>query len=65
MPRYFFHVHLNGIVERDRVGLELGDLSEAISEAEQARRDIMREDAIVHLWLEVTDQDGCILAKIP
>jgi hypothetical protein len=64
MPRYFFHVHLNEILERDSVGLELADLPEAIVGAHLARIAIMREDAVDQLWLEITDRDGRILAKI-
>jgi hypothetical protein len=64
MPRYFFHVHLNEIVERDSVGIELEDLSETIAAAHIVRMDLMREDAIEQLWLEITDRDGRILAKI-
>jgi hypothetical protein len=55
---------LNDILERDSVGLELADLPEAIVGAHLARIAIMREDAVDQLWLEITDRDGRILAKI-
>ena len=45
MPRYFFHVHLGETIERDTIGLELPALDDAIANAEQARIEIMLEDA--------------------
>jgi hypothetical protein len=64
MPRYFFHVHLETI-ERDTIGLELSALDDAIADAEQARVEIMLEDALDELWLEIVDQSGSVVAMVP
>lgn len=64
MPRYFFNVYIGGEVARDPVGVELADLSEAVTEAQKARAEIMDEDALDRLWLEILDENGGILAKV-
>ena len=64
MPRYFFHVHLDGTLEPDVVGLELADLRVAIVCAHRARAEIMSEDTVAQLRLEITDENGRTLAKI-
>ena len=65
MPRYFFHVHLGETIERDPIGLELSALGDAIADAEQARIEIMLEDALDELWLEIVDQSGSVVAMVP
>ncbi len=65
MPRYFFHVHLGETIERDTIGLELSALGDAIADAEQARIEIMLEDALDELWLEIVDQSGSVVAMVP
>ena len=65
MPRYFFHVHFGKMIERDTVGLELSALDDAIADAEQARIEIMLEDALDELWLEIVDQSGSVVAMVP
>jgi hypothetical protein len=65
MPRYFFHVHLGETIERDTIGLELPALDDAIANAEQARLEIMLEDALDELWLEIVDQSGSLVAMVP
>jgi hypothetical protein len=65
MPRYFFHVHLGETIERDTIGLELSALDDAIADAEQARVEIMLEDALDELWLEIVDQSGSVVAMVP
>jgi hypothetical protein len=64
MPRYFFHVHLDGTVEPDVVGLELADLSVAIVCARRVRAQIMSEDTVDQLRLEIADETGRIVAAI-
>jgi hypothetical protein len=64
MPRYFFHVHMNQIVELDRLGLELASLPEAVIGAHRARIAIMREDSVDQLWLEIADETGRVVAEI-
>jgi hypothetical protein len=65
MPRYFFHVHLGETIGRDTIGLKLPALDDAIANAEQARTDIMLEDALDELWLEIVDQSGSVVAMVP
>ena len=65
MPRYFFHIHLGEMIERDTIGLELSALDDAIADAEQARIEIMLEDALDELWLEIVDQCGSLIAIVP
>jgi hypothetical protein len=64
MPRYFFNVHFDDHVARDPVGVEVVDLTEAVSQAEKARSEIMREDELDRLWLEIVDEHGQVLARV-
>ena len=64
MPRYFFHLHLNGDVARDPIGIEVIDLEHAIAAAKEARDEIMDEEALDQFWLEIMDESGRVLAKI-
>jgi hypothetical protein len=64
MPRYFFHMHFDGDVARDPIGIEVADLEEAIAQAKEARAEIMDEEALDQLWLEIMDEGGRILAKV-
>ena len=64
MPRYFFHMHFDGDVARDPIGIEVADLEEAIAQAKEARAEIMDEEALDQLWLEIMDESGRILAKV-
>ena len=66
MPRYFFRVHVGDEgVAKDTIGLELANLGDAIAHANQARVEIMDEDALDRLWLEVMDQSGHVVARVP
>ena len=64
MPRYFFHMHFDGDVARDPIGIEVADLEQAIAEAKEARAEIMDEEAVDQLWLEIMDESGRILARV-
>ena len=64
MPRYFFHMYFDGDVARDPIGIEVADLEEAITQAKEARAEIMDEEALDQLWLEIMDESGRILAKV-
>ena len=64
MPRYFFHMHFDGDVARDPIGIEVADLEHAIAEAQEARAEIMDEEALDLLWLEIMDEHGRVLAKV-
>ncbi len=65
MPLYFFHLHFGGEIEREPIGLDLPTLDEAVAQAEEARVEIMAKDNLKHLWIEVADQSGHIVATIP
>jgi hypothetical protein len=62
--RYYFHVHIGDVVERDTVGLEFANVNDAIAEAKQVRIVIMMEDGLNKLGLEVVDEIGCIVATV-
>ena len=64
MPRYFFNVHFDHAVRRDREGLELANLDEAVAEADRARAEIMAEDKLTRLQLEIVDEEGHVLATV-
>ncbi len=65
MPLYFFHLHFGGDVARDPIGLDLPTLDEAITQAEEARVEIMAKDNLRHLWIRFADRSGHIIATIP
>ena len=64
MPRYFFQLHFDGDIARDRVGVEVSDLDYAIAEAKEARAELMDGEALDQLWLEIMDESGRLLAKV-
>ena len=64
MPRYFFHMHFDGDIARDPIGIEVANLDDAIAQAKEARAEIMDEEALDHLWLEIMDESGRVLAKV-
>ena len=64
MPRYFFNMHFDGDIARDPIGIEVANLDDAIAQAKEARAEIMDEEALDHLWLEIMDESGRVLAKV-
>ena len=36
----------------------------AVNQAQKARADIMHEDELAHLWLEIVDERGLVLARV-
>ncbi len=46
MPRYFFHLHTEATVETDYCGVEFACLKDAVADAQIARSDYLREEAI-------------------
>ena len=64
MPRYFFHMHFDGDVARDPIGIEVADLDQAIAQAKEARDELMAAEALDQFWLEIMDASGRILAKV-
>jgi hypothetical protein len=65
VPRYFFHIHADEAVQLDSLGLEITNLDDAIADANQARVEIMEEDALDQLWFEVRDRSGHLIATVP
>jgi hypothetical protein len=65
MPRYFFHIHVDKAVQPDPLGLEITNLDDAIADANQARVEIMEEDALDQLWFEIRDRSGHVIATVP
>jgi hypothetical protein len=64
MPRYFFQLYFDGDIARDPIGVEVRDLEHAITEAEEARADLMDEEALDQFWLEIVNESGRILARV-
>lgn len=70
MTRYFFHVWLGDVVERDEIGTECPDAEEAYMQAFHAAQDAWvdsvrcRNDPGRHRF-EVTDAAGNILFEVP
>jgi len=64
MPRYFFHLHFDGDIARDPIGVEVPDLAQAIAEAKKARSELIDEESLDKLWLEIMDESGRVLAKV-
>ena len=64
MPRYFFHMHFDEEVARDPLGIDVSEFKAAVAEAEKARLEIMKEEALDHLWLEIMDETGRVVAKV-
>jgi len=70
MPRYFFNVRdRDGDVSPDTEGQDLPDLEAAKAEAISANREMLGERLLHgghldHRQIEITDEQGIILAKI-
>ncbi len=68
MPRYFFHAH-DRLIALDDEGIELPDVAAALALAEHSARDLAVQECklgSLHLAdrIEVTDDDGTIIAKV-
>jgi hypothetical protein len=67
MPRYYFHIRdAKGLIE-DGDGMELASLRRAIEEAEASAASLneQRKYAPSRCSIEVTDEQGLILAVVP
>jgi hypothetical protein len=64
MPRYFFHMHFDGDVGRDPIGIEIPSLARAVAEATKALAELIDEEAVDELRLEIMDESGRVLAKV-
>jgi hypothetical protein len=71
MPRYFFHLHTETTLARDRVGMEFRSLEAAVSDAWQARLEYMRDEGIEgdraqrRCRFEITDSARQLVATVP
>jgi hypothetical protein len=70
MPRYYFHVRKDGVLEEDLEGVEFPTLNHAHIEAIQAAREILAEkvladDVIDGQRFEITAEDGTLLLDVP
>ena len=71
MQRYFFYLYTEGSVEQDAVGVEFPSLEAAVADAQQARREYLRDEEIEgprerrRCRFEITDEDGRIVAMVP
>ena len=65
MPRYYFDIYENGVIERDGEGVELSDVGAARLEASRAIRDAVLDELVEgkladprSAYVEVRDKDG-------
>jgi hypothetical protein len=71
MPRYFFHLHTECRIEPDFVGVEYCSLEAAVTDARQARTEIMRDEGIEggqqqrRCRFEITDESTSYVATVP
>ena len=71
MPRFFFHLHTESGIEPDFLGSEFSTLEEAVSDAQQARNEYMRDEGIEEARLrrrcrfEITDESRRFVATVP
>lgn len=70
MPKYYFHVRKNGLLEQDPEGAEFPTLEAAYGEAIQAAREMLAEKVLSggvidgHKF-EITAEDGTVLRDVP
>ena len=69
MPRYFFHIRKNGILEEDPEGAELPTLDAARNEAILAAREILAERVLQGQALDgdcfvISQEDGTVLVEV-
>ncbi len=65
MDRYYFHAHLDDGFDLDNVGHDCASLDEAIAEARSTRIDLMTQFGLDELQIEIEDQHGRTVAKVP
>jgi hypothetical protein len=70
MPRFFFHIVLNGLRLEDEEGIEFCDLANASKEAIEAGRELVAESIfergeVDHGEFQITDEVGKQLRVIP
>ena len=71
MPLYFFHLHTEAGIEKDPTGLEFPSLEAAVADAQEARREYLRDEGVEsararrQYRFEITDQSGRVVATVP
>jgi len=70
MPRYFFHFENDQRKLEDLIGTDLANDEAAKTQALKLAADLAVEDAVKGNpprfdWLEVVDEDNCIVARFP
>jgi hypothetical protein len=70
MPRYFFHFENDDRRLEDLIGSDLASDQAAKAQALKLAADLAVEDAVKGNpprfdWVEVVDQDDCIVARLP
>jgi hypothetical protein len=70
MPRYFFHFENDQRKLEDLIGTDLPNDQAAKAQGLKLAADLAVEDAIKgdpprFDWLEVVDEDNCIVARLP
>lgn len=70
MPRYYFHIRKDGILEKDHEGTQFATLDAAEEDAVQAVREILAEkvladDIIDDDRFEIATADGTVLREVP
>ncbi len=70
MPRYFFHVHQDGLIYRDEIGQELINVDRAREQAELRAKDLLASFIRDRRWveneaIEVTTAKGKTVTTVP
>jgi len=70
MPRYYFHVRKDGVLEKDPEGAEFASVDEAYHEAVKAAREIIGDkvangEIVNGQTFEITSESGDIVGLVP
>jgi hypothetical protein len=71
LPKFFFHLHTEGGLDPDSVGVDFPSLEAAVTDAQKARCEYLRDEGINdpreerRCRFEITDQGGRIIAMVP
>lgn len=70
MPKYYFHIRANGVLEEDLEGGEFPSLDEAYMEALESAREMIAEKVLSNEVIdgqifEIVDEDGVLLRQVP
>ena len=71
MPKFYFHLHTEGGVDPDVVGVDFPSLDAAVTDALRARHEYLRDEGIDdpreerRCRFEIADEDGRIITMVP